>query len=85
MCSIGGYDPLTHGGYGTVDDYAPYPHLTSQTPDYGSNAPSRQDYAAPNKAHQGHLRSIGEQAIFSNHCQVFMTKFHIFIYLFSFI
>ncbi|CAH0770951.1 unnamed protein product [Bemisia tabaci] len=54
----GGYDPLTHGGYGTVDDYAPYPHLTSQTPDYGSNAPSRQDYAAPNKAHQGHLRSI---------------------------
>jgi echinoid len=25
-----GYDPLTHGGYGTIDDYAPYPHLTTQ-------------------------------------------------------
>jgi echinoid len=24
-----GYDPLTHGGYGTVDDYATYPHLAT--------------------------------------------------------
>jgi echinoid len=24
-----GYDPMTHGGYGTIDDYAPYPHLTT--------------------------------------------------------
>ncbi|XP_054261719.1 hemicentin-1 isoform X2 [Macrosteles quadrilineatus] len=40
----GGYDPLTHGGYGAVDDYAPYPHLvTSASPDYSRNA-SRQDY-----------------------------------------
>lgn len=39
-----GYDPLTHGGYGAVDDYAPYPHLvTSASPDYSRNA-SRQDY-----------------------------------------
>ncbi|XP_063240363.1 hemicentin-1 [Bacillus rossius redtenbacheri] len=49
-----GYDPLTHGGYGAVDDYAPYPHL-SGSPEHeyrsgaaqqrGSNNPSRQDYA----------------------------------------
>jgi echinoid len=26
-----GYDPMTHGGYGTIDDYAPYPHLTTIT------------------------------------------------------
>lgn len=51
-----GYDPLTHGGYGTVDDYATYPHLAT-TPsqqmiadDYhnqmmmGQQTPSRQDY-----------------------------------------
>lgn len=25
-----GYDPLTHGGYGAVDDYAPYPHMPPQ-------------------------------------------------------
>ncbi|CAG9798116.1 unnamed protein product [Chironomus riparius] len=51
-----GYDPLTHGGYGTVDDYATYPHLAT-TPsqqmiaeDYhnqmmmAQQPPSRQDY-----------------------------------------
>lgn len=53
-----GYDPLTHGGYGTVDDdYATYPHLAT-TPsqqmiaeDYHNQMmmaqqqpPSRQDY-----------------------------------------
>lgn len=46
-----GYDPLTHGGYGAVDDYATYPHLTSNTPvhDYGSrtsNNPSRNEYVS---------------------------------------
>ncbi|XP_075224340.1 hemicentin protein echinoid isoform X2 [Lycorma delicatula] len=48
----GGYDPLTHGGYGAVDDYAPYPHLVpSASPDYSrnSNNPSRQDYT-PDKS-----------------------------------
>lgn len=52
----GGYDPLTHGGYGTVDDYATYPHLAT-TPsqqmiadDYhtqmmlAQQPPSRQDF-----------------------------------------
>ncbi|XP_044734690.1 hemicentin-1 isoform X2 [Chrysoperla carnea] len=44
-----GYDPITHGGYGAVDDYAPYPHLTTQSnhgDDYmrNSNNPSRQEY-----------------------------------------
>lgn len=44
-----GYDPITHGGYGSVDDYAPYPHITTQSnhgDDYMSNSnnPSRQDY-----------------------------------------
>lgn len=24
-----GYDPMTHGGYGVMDDYAPYPHMTT--------------------------------------------------------
>lgn len=49
-----GYDPLSHGGYGTVDDYAPYPHLatTSQhgVDDYhtmrNSQNPSRQEYCS---------------------------------------
>ncbi|XP_039283804.1 hemicentin-1 isoform X1 [Nilaparvata lugens] len=53
----GGYDPLTHGGYGTVDDYAPYPHLVpSATPDYGrnSNNPSRQDYASDKSRRRDH-------------------------------
>lgn len=50
---IGGYDPLTHGGYGNMDDYAHYPQLTSASPDYSthSHAPSRQDYI-----HSGHLQ-----------------------------
>ncbi|KAF5284702.1 hypothetical protein FQR65_LT13455 [Abscondita terminalis] len=44
-----GYDPITHGGYGTVDDYAHYPHITTQSnhgDDYmrNSNNPSRQEY-----------------------------------------
>lgn len=49
----GGYDPLTHGGYGNMDDYAHYPQLTSASPDYSthSHAPSRQDYI-----HSGHLQ-----------------------------
>lgn len=46
-----GYDPLTHGGYGAIDDYVSYPHLTSNTPDhdYGSrtsNNPSRNEYVS---------------------------------------
>ncbi|RZC38352.1 I-set and/or fn3 domain containing protein [Asbolus verrucosus] len=46
-----GYDPITHGGYGAVDDYAPYPHITTQSnhgDDYmrNSNNPSRQDYCS---------------------------------------
>lgn len=49
-----GYDPITHGGYGTIDDYAPYPHLAhaGQPPaaaDYnmrGSQNPSRQEYCS---------------------------------------
>ncbi|CAH1110783.1 unnamed protein product [Psylliodes chrysocephalus] len=46
-----GYDPITHGGYGAVDDYAPYPHITTQS-NHGdeyirnSNNPSRQDYCS---------------------------------------
>lgn len=47
-----GYDPLTHGGYGTVDDYAPYPHLATPSQHGGddyhtmrnSQNPSRQEY-----------------------------------------
>lgn len=49
-----GYDPLSHGGYGAVDDYAAYPqqHHTGEM-DYGhhlnqgrnSANPSRQEYA----------------------------------------
>ncbi|XP_065156046.1 hemicentin-1 isoform X2 [Atheta coriaria] len=46
-----GYDPIAHGGYGAVDDYAPYPHITTQSQhgdDYmrNSNNPSRQDYCS---------------------------------------
>lgn len=46
-----GYDPITHGGYGAVDDYAPYPHITTQSnhgDDYmrNSNNPSRQEYCS---------------------------------------
>jgi hypothetical protein len=49
-----GYDPLTHGGYGAVDDYAPYPHITSAPGDMdyqqrapgGNVMPQRQDYSS---------------------------------------
>ncbi|XP_068085269.1 cell adhesion molecule Dscam2 [Anabrus simplex] len=48
-----GYDPLTHGGYGAVDDYAPYPHIGTASPtehEYhgqrNSNNPSRQEYSS---------------------------------------
>lgn len=59
-----GYDPLTHGGYGAVDDYAQYQHLqTAQNPhgvgvvvgdEYhnlrNSQNPSRQDYCSDSYA-----------------------------------
>jgi hypothetical protein len=51
----GAYDPLTHGGYGVLDDYAQYPpRMDSRggggTPDAYSNAPpSRQDFGPPDK------------------------------------
>ncbi|XP_041775008.1 hemicentin-1-like [Anopheles merus] len=51
-----GYDPMTHGGYGAVDDYAPYPHLMTTASQHGgddyhhnmrnSQNPSRQDYCS---------------------------------------
>lgn len=46
-----GYDPMAHGGYGTIDDYAPYPHLAQPpVPDAynarGSQNPSRQEYCS---------------------------------------
>lgn len=45
------YDPMTHGGYGTVEDYAPYqrlPHAQPAPADYmrASQNPSRQDYCS---------------------------------------
>lgn len=49
------YDPMTHGGYGAVDDYAPYPHLAATHSQHGgddyhtmrnSQNPSRQDYCS---------------------------------------
>lgn len=65
-----GYDPITHGGYGAVDDYAPYPHITTQSnhgDDYvrNSNNPSRQDYcsdpyAAVHKPKKRMEQHIGE-------------------------
>lgn len=49
----GQYDPLTHGGYGVLDDYAQYPRMDrggGNTPDAYSNAPpSRQDFGPPDK------------------------------------
>lgn len=47
-----GYDPIAHGGYGAIDDYAPYPHLAHNpqpnvADDYNmrsSQNPSRQEY-----------------------------------------
>ncbi|XP_022231251.2 Down syndrome cell adhesion molecule-like protein Dscam2 isoform X2 [Drosophila obscura] len=69
-----GYDPLTHGGYGAVDDYAPYPHLTATPSQVGdeyhnlrnSQNPSRQDYCSdpyasvqkPKKRVDQHLADI---------------------------
>lgn len=69
-----GYDPLTHGGYGAVDDYASYPHLTTTSQHGGddyhtmrnSQNPSRQDYCSdpyaavhkPKKRHDPHLGMI---------------------------
>lgn len=50
-----GYDPMTHGGYGAIDDYAPYPHLTTTSSQHGdeyhhnmrnSQNPSRQEYCS---------------------------------------
>lgn len=50
-----GYDPMTHGGYGAIDDYAPYPHLTTSSQHGGdeyhhnmrnSQNPSRQEYCS---------------------------------------
>lgn len=48
-----GYDPLTHGGYGTVDDYAHYPPQLQTPSQHGgddymrqSQNPSRQDYCS---------------------------------------
>lgn len=44
-----GYDPIAHGGYGAVDDYAPYPHITGSNhgDEYmrGNNV-SRQEYCS---------------------------------------
>ncbi|XP_063822474.1 hemicentin-2 [Ostrinia nubilalis] len=44
------YDPMTHGGYGTVEDYAPYQRLphAAPAPDYlrAAQTPSRQDYCS---------------------------------------
>ncbi|XKL61368.1 hypothetical protein PGB90_008425 [Kerria lacca] len=42
----GGYDPLTHGGYRTMDDYAHYPQLTSASPDYSNHTASHQDFTS---------------------------------------
>lgn len=70
-----GYDPLTHGGYGAVDDYAPYPHLATPSQHGGddyhtmrtSQNPSRQDYCSdpyaavhkPKKRMDQHLGEYG--------------------------
>lgn len=48
------YDPMAPGGYDTIEDYAPYPHLPHGGPapapaDYnlrGSQNPSRQDFCS---------------------------------------
>jgi echinoid protein len=83
-----GYDPLTHGGYGTVDDYAPYPHITSspgdmdyqQRPPGGSVIPQRQDYgsdpyAAVHKPKKRMDQHIGKSETFAYMiCQKFMFQ-----------
>lgn len=77
-----GYDPLTHGGYGAVDDYAPYPHLTTTSQHGGddyhtmrtSQNPSRQDYCSdpyaavhkPKKRLDQHLGKFNEIVYTSN-------------------
>lgn len=68
------YDPLTHGGYRVVDDYAAYPHMPqtpSQVDEYhnmrNSQNPSRQDYGSepyaavlkPKKRLDQHLGKFG--------------------------
>ncbi|XP_055642747.1 hemicentin-2-like isoform X3 [Toxorhynchites rutilus septentrionalis] len=55
------YDPLVHPGYGTMDDYASYPHLATTPSQHGaedeyqhtlrqSQNPSRQDYCGDSYA-----------------------------------
>lgn len=45
-----GYDPITHGGYGAIDDYAAYPQLGHAGPPdaymRASQNPSRQEYCS---------------------------------------
>ncbi|XP_053696578.1 cell adhesion molecule Dscam2-like [Sabethes cyaneus] len=59
--SYGGYDPLVHSAYGTVEDYASYPHLATTPSQQGpddvyqhasrqSQNPSRQDYCGDSYA-----------------------------------
>lgn len=69
--STGGYDPLTHGGYGNMDDYAHYPQLTSASPDYSthSHAPSRQDYI-----HSGHLQPADKSRRRDPHLGMYQMK-----------
>ncbi|ETN66063.1 echinoid [Anopheles darlingi] len=42
-----GYDPMTHGGYGAVDDYAPYPHMMTAT----GNSSQHGDFVAESPYH----------------------------------
>lgn len=74
-----GYDPIAHGGYGAIDDYAPYPHMTHNTQpnmadEYnmrGSQNPSRQEYctdpyASVHKPKKRMDQQIGESYIASS-------------------
>lgn len=56
-----GYDPLTHPAYGTVEDYASYPHLAATPSQHGaedeyqhtlrqSQNPSRQEFCGDSYA-----------------------------------
>lgn len=54
------YDPLTHGGYKTIDDYAHYPHLTSASPDYSNHTPSHQDFSAVMDKHNRRDHRLGK-------------------------
>uniref|UniRef100_A0A8D8SJH2 Uncharacterized protein n=1 Tax=Cacopsylla melanoneura TaxID=428564 RepID=A0A8D8SJH2_9HEMI len=59
----GAYDPLTHGGYGVLDDYAQY-RGGGNTPDAYSNAPpSRQDFGPPDKR----LRQLYQDSPYQQH------------------